>query len=42
MNIFGCGLDCDLFNLKLEHKCDGYRVSAAYGECVWNGRCDLH
>lgn len=37
MNIFVCGHDCDLFNLKLEYKYDGCRVSTAYGKCVWNG-----
>jgi len=42
MNISMCGIDCDLCEFKKENKCEGCRVSAPKGECVWGGRCELH
>lgn len=40
MNISVCRIDCDACNFKAENKCEGYRISAAKGQCVWNGRCE--
>ena len=42
MNLSVCGIDCDACKFKKENKCEGCRISAAKGECVWGGRCELH
>ena len=42
MKISMCGIDCDACKFKKENKCEGCRISAAKGECVWGGRCELH
>ena len=42
MNLSVCGIDCDACSFKLENKCEGCRISAPKGECVWGGRCDTH
>jgi len=41
MNLSVCGIDCDACSFKAEGKCEGCRISAAKGECVWGGRCGL-
>jgi len=42
MNLSVCGIDCDACRFKKENKCEGCRISAPKGECVWGGRCELH
>ena len=42
MNISMCGIDCDSCKFYKENKCEGCRISAPKGECVWGGRCELH
>jgi len=42
MNLSVCGIDCNACQFYLDSKCEGCRVSAAKGECVWGGRCELH
>ena len=42
MNISVCGIDCDACSYKKENKCEGCRIVAAKGECVWGGRCELY
>ena len=41
MNLSVCGIDCDACGFKQESKCEGCRISAPKGQCVWNGRCEL-
>ena len=41
MNLSSCGIDCDACGFMQEGKCEGCRVSAAKGACVWGGRCEL-
>ena len=41
-NISVCGNDCDICNFKKDNKCEGCRISAPKGECVWGGRCELY
>ena len=40
MNISVCGIDCDACKYKKEGNCEGCRVVAPKGECVWGGRCE--
>ena len=40
MNISVCGIDCDACKYKIENKCEGCRIVAPKGECVWGGRCE--
>jgi len=42
MNLSICGIDCDVCKFKQEGKCEGCRISASIGKCVWGGRCELH
>jgi len=42
MNISTCGIDCDSCKFFYLNKCEGCRISAPKGECVWGGRCELH
>jgi len=42
MNISVCGIDCDACSFRIENKCEGCRISAPKGECVWGGRCGLY
>ena len=37
-----CGIDCDACKYMKDSKCKGCRISAAEGQCVWGGRCDIH
>ncbi len=41
-NISICGIDCDACGFLKDGRCEGCRTSAAKGECVWGGRCELH
>ena len=41
-NISVCGIDCNACKFKAENKCEGCRICAPKGQCVWGGRCDLH
>ena len=41
MNLSICGIDCSACDFFIESKCQGCRVVAPEGKCVWNGRCDL-
>jgi len=42
MDISVCGIDCGACAHKKENKCEGCRIVAPKGECVWGGRCELH
>lgn len=42
MNISMCGIDCDSCKFYKENRCEGCRISAPKGECVWGGRCELY
>jgi len=42
MNLSTCGINCAACNFFIDGKCEGCRISAPKGECVWGGRCELH
>ena len=42
MNISVCGYDCHACQFFKDNKCDGCRIVAPQGKCVWGGKCDLH
>ena len=42
MNLSSCGIDCDACSFKSENKCEGCRIVAPKGQCVWGGRCGLY
>ena len=41
MNISVCGIDCSACSFMKENKCEGCRIVAPRGKCVWGERCEL-
>lgn len=41
-NLSTCGIDCDACIYKIEGKCEGCKICAPKGQCIFGGRCDLH
>lgn len=41
-NISVCGIDCAKCPFMLDKKCEGCRIVAPQGKCVWGGTCDTH
>lgn len=42
MNISVCGIDCNSCDFMKAGNCEGCRIAAAKGACVWGGRCVTH